>query len=67
MKGGGIKFAKQAKTYCPGLNKRRYNKTGVRYLEIVKNPEKKGGGGEGSMGRKIYLIIKNDSYFKIKW
>ena len=41
VKGGGIKFAKQAKTYCLGLNKRRYNKTGVRYLEIVKNPEKK--------------------------
>ena len=65
MKGGGIKFAKQAKTYCPGLNKRRYNKTGVRYLEIVKNPEKKWG-GESSMGRKKYLKIKNDSYFKIK-
>ena len=57
VKGGGIKFAKQAKTYCPGLNKRRYNKTGVRNLEIVKNPEKKvcvWGGGEFYGAEEIF-------------
>ena len=56
MKGGGIKFAKQAKTYCPGLNKRRYNKTGVRYLEIVKNSEKKVcvGGGDYYGAEEIF-------------